>query len=277
MLRVRVFQCARVPPSQVVVTAYSLVPAGLALSSAPKSFLLAGSLDGVTWTFVDSETGVSGWANGTGQVFIVEPPYGHFNYYRLVVRASGGSGLSVGELYLFGSVYKGPPGPKDLNLQLALGFSLLALLLCVFFVRCFLCRKRRKKGGEGASGDVIGDGDGDVRKPRPPPGRPSVAIEMATKMFDNPMPGVVPEAKKLPVPPMAPPPPKPATDGPTIVSNPMSVSGLYKPTRPPGKRPDKKLARATAEVESTVTDLDADIVTQTSQRAFSPTRARIRL
>lgn len=91
------------------------LPVGLFLTSyeifrlnarSPKTFKLAGSNDGTTWTLVDTQTGVTSWVGSqTSLTFTPSAQSTAFTYYRLIVNATNGADLflTIGELVLNGS------------------------------------------------------------------------------------------------------------------------------------------------------------------------------
>ncbi len=77
-------------PNSVRVTSYSIYPRsdGLANRRSPRNFVLLGSIDGTTWNLVDSETGITNWADNVNQTFSAATP-GSFTHYRLVTTVVG--------------------------------------------------------------------------------------------------------------------------------------------------------------------------------------------
>ena len=90
------------------------LPVGIFLTSyeifklndrSPKTFKLAGSNDGTTWTIVDTQTGITSWAVSTASLtFTPSAQSTAFTYYRLIVNATNGADLflTIGELVLNG-------------------------------------------------------------------------------------------------------------------------------------------------------------------------------
>jgi hypothetical protein len=66
--------------------------------SAPKTFAISGSLDGVNWTLLDTQTNIS-WASGDIKTFVIPTNHAPFRYFRLNTTAYGSDGiLTFGEL-----------------------------------------------------------------------------------------------------------------------------------------------------------------------------------
>jgi hypothetical protein len=76
----------------------------------PTAWTMEGSNDGVTWTVVDTQTGVAAWANNQTNTYTIATPGAAFSYYRLNISAGGdGTYTNVGQLYLYGPAGVPPP------------------------------------------------------------------------------------------------------------------------------------------------------------------------
>jgi hypothetical protein len=94
-------------PAAIILTSYTVYNASAWTARAPKTFKLAGSNDGTTWTLVDAQTGITSWASSTTNLtFTPSAQTTAFTYYRLCVNVinAGGPYLSIGELVLNGTV-----------------------------------------------------------------------------------------------------------------------------------------------------------------------------
>jgi hypothetical protein len=95
-------------PVAIILTSYTIYTSSIA-SRAPKTFKLAGSNDGTTWTLVDTQTGITSWASSaTNLTFTPSTQTTAYTYYRLCVNignnAVGQPYLTIGELVLNGTV-----------------------------------------------------------------------------------------------------------------------------------------------------------------------------
>jgi hypothetical protein len=97
-------------PTAITVTSYnitSFVNTGSDWWKSPREFVLAGSNNNTTWTFLDQRTNINWTAFGqTSEMFNIASP-ASFNYYVIVVQAMGvGVGsdgvMIIGEMRLFG-------------------------------------------------------------------------------------------------------------------------------------------------------------------------------
>lgn len=92
-------------PYAFVLTSYKIYLRTAATSWNWKSFVLAGSTDGTTWTSLDSRTYTSTFPS-TGDTFTVTSPTVNYSYYRFIITTVvGGTGnvAHCGELNLFGT------------------------------------------------------------------------------------------------------------------------------------------------------------------------------
>lgn len=96
-------------PSAVRLTGYTLATIQGSMeatfwSRGPRDFVLAGSADGVTWTAVDTRTGVTDWREAPTLFTVSSNITAAYPYYRLCVnRIAGWYWLSIREMRLFGA------------------------------------------------------------------------------------------------------------------------------------------------------------------------------
>ena len=100
-------------PLSVYLTGYS-VTASTLISRSPKDFVLLGSADGgITWTLLDSRTGITGYTAGIPLMFSANQTISAaYSIFRLVVTKNNGadSWLSIYGLKFYG--YPGAPNPS---------------------------------------------------------------------------------------------------------------------------------------------------------------------
>lgn len=82
-------------PTDRKVDEYSITSiSATALSRCPKSWTLSGSADGVSFTVIDTQTAVPGWAYSQTRTYSVAVPAA-YKFYRLDVSATQGAGENV--------------------------------------------------------------------------------------------------------------------------------------------------------------------------------------
>ena len=83
-----------------------------ALARAPKSFIIAGSNDGVTWSAVFTENNRTAWASGVPYVMLL-PAAVAYSYYRVIVLSTCGADLAnIAEIALYApDLLSIPPTP----------------------------------------------------------------------------------------------------------------------------------------------------------------------
>jgi hypothetical protein len=88
-------------PNPVIVSSFTLLPFNL--SYAPRSFCLAGSIDGSTWVslYDNGSPSTSSWVLGIEQNFTVNNNGNKYSYYRLIIRATGIDTNTYGQDWLF--------------------------------------------------------------------------------------------------------------------------------------------------------------------------------
>ncbi len=95
-------------PSPVILSSYIIYAAGSSTVSAgqmPSKWVVLGSRDGVSWSLVDSRSGVTSWVALTGITFTMTATQ-TYNYYRIVGNqmTTGSTGyLSINEWTLYGT------------------------------------------------------------------------------------------------------------------------------------------------------------------------------
>lgn len=75
---------------------------------APKDWTMQGSVDGTTFTILDTVTNQTTWASGETRNFVCESYYKvqGYKYFRINVTANNGdSYLQFGEIYLYGDTW----------------------------------------------------------------------------------------------------------------------------------------------------------------------------
>jgi large repetitive protein len=74
-------------------------------ANAPNAWTMQGSVDGVTWVVLDTQTGQSGWGAGTIKSYTLSAVSAAYRYFKVVVTANNGdtSYVQIAELYLFGT------------------------------------------------------------------------------------------------------------------------------------------------------------------------------
>ena len=82
-------------PAAATVTRYDLTTLETTeFNTAPSAWDLYGSTDGVTWTSIDSQSGIEGWEDDVTRSFTVAFP-GSYRFYRLAPSASPATSLCV--------------------------------------------------------------------------------------------------------------------------------------------------------------------------------------
>jgi hypothetical protein len=76
-------------PVSVILTTYTLTPNSGQTTKIPAKFWILGSRDGVNWSLVNSQSGLT-WST-TAQTFVVGATQG-YNFYRLVINQISGAG-----------------------------------------------------------------------------------------------------------------------------------------------------------------------------------------
>lgn len=75
-------------PHPIRLTRYSLLCRFSSSNQAPKTWKIAGSNDNSTWTEVDTETGITGWADNVARTFTTTNSTVAYKYYRMVCNAA---------------------------------------------------------------------------------------------------------------------------------------------------------------------------------------------
>ncbi len=96
-------------PQSIVLTSYNLVGQVNAVTDvanrSPKNFIIVGSIDGINWFLVDTETNITNWTNtGTVKTFNVNS-VNSYSYYRICINANQGNiytTVAISEWELFG-------------------------------------------------------------------------------------------------------------------------------------------------------------------------------
>jgi hypothetical protein len=88
-------------PAAVQIRRYRIYPPAT-VASAPRDWVFQGSLDGVGWVLIDSQSFVSGWTPGVAKEFTASNPVA-YPFYRLTVtlNQSGIGNLALSELLLY--------------------------------------------------------------------------------------------------------------------------------------------------------------------------------
>lgn len=88
-------------PNSLIVSSFTLLPYNL--TYAPRSFCLAGSVDGSTWVslYDNGSPSTSSWVLGVEQNFKVNNNGNKYSYYRLIIRATGVDTNTYGQDWLF--------------------------------------------------------------------------------------------------------------------------------------------------------------------------------
>jgi len=90
-------------PFTVLLTSYTIYTVVGDITRAPNTFKLAGSNDGITWTLVDTQSGIT-WGSPYNTTFTPSTQITLYSYYRLCVNKNNGSGfLSITELIINGT------------------------------------------------------------------------------------------------------------------------------------------------------------------------------
>jgi uncharacterized protein (DUF486 family) len=72
------------------------------LARCPRTWVIAGSNNGTTWAFIDTQTNIS-WTLGQSKSFNVSPGVAYLYYlFQVTQNQSGDSLVQVGELRYFG-------------------------------------------------------------------------------------------------------------------------------------------------------------------------------
>lgn len=90
-------------PTPINLSKYQLSCNSNVLTSAPSSFVVAGSVDGINWSYVDAQSNITGWAAG-GKVFGVTgtAAQAKYNTFRMIMRnTSGGSNININDWTLY--------------------------------------------------------------------------------------------------------------------------------------------------------------------------------
>lgn len=105
-------------PNPIRLTSYSILPrSGFAITRSPRSFVLIGSNNESSWDLVDSQTGITNWAESTTQTFSVATP-GNYSCYRLVTTIVGnntGSNQNSLQIAALQFIVNGIPIPAGKN------------------------------------------------------------------------------------------------------------------------------------------------------------------
>lgn len=88
-------------PNSLIVSSFTLSPS--TLTYAPRSFCLAGSVDGSTWVslYDNGSPSTSSWVLGIEQKFNVNNNGNKYSYYRLIIRATGVDTNTYGQDWIF--------------------------------------------------------------------------------------------------------------------------------------------------------------------------------
>jgi hypothetical protein len=86
-------------PTQVALRSYSMYARSGFASRMPAQFTVAGSNDGLTWTTVDTKTGITTWTGQTPISFTPSVQTTPWTYFRLIAQAlvSGPNDINVGQ------------------------------------------------------------------------------------------------------------------------------------------------------------------------------------
>jgi len=89
-------------PSPIAIASYQIWPQGNSVTTAPTSFAVLASNDGVSWLPISSKTGQS-WTQAVANTYTCVPPNA-YSFYRLVVRAVVSATIAViNEWVLYGT------------------------------------------------------------------------------------------------------------------------------------------------------------------------------
>ncbi len=86
-----------------VMKQFSIMSNFLNPMRAPKAFVLAGSNDGMEWTFLHRESGIESWSPKQTRSFQIGNPL-PFTHFRLIVSSTSGSEgwLTIDKLHFYG-------------------------------------------------------------------------------------------------------------------------------------------------------------------------------
>ena len=87
-------------PNSIALNLYTLFCRTAQPTHSPKTWYVAGSNDGSTWSLLDSETNITSWTSGVGQTFSVSYA-GKYSYFRFVFNKANSVYAAVGELFLY--------------------------------------------------------------------------------------------------------------------------------------------------------------------------------
>jgi hypothetical protein len=97
-------------PIPIKMSRYILSPSTVfAINRSPNTFWILGSLDGNTFELIDSQSGISDWAELTDKLFIVNSNK-YYSYFRIVANVVGNAGaatryyFSLTEWFIYGIV-----------------------------------------------------------------------------------------------------------------------------------------------------------------------------
>jgi len=74
-------------PATLVLSSYKIAPFVNA-DRSPYNFVLAGSINGVTWTQIDAKSAISGWAGNTTKTFTVGTVPPAYSFFRIICTAT---------------------------------------------------------------------------------------------------------------------------------------------------------------------------------------------
>jgi hypothetical protein len=75
-------------PEPIVLTSFALTT-NTVINRAPRTFSILGSLNGDTWTLVQTQTDITTWVASTAKTFTVTGNTMYYSYYRIVVLRTG--------------------------------------------------------------------------------------------------------------------------------------------------------------------------------------------
>jgi hypothetical protein len=90
------------------LVSYKLTPKSDYITSGPKTFYIAGSQTGTTWTQLNKQTDFI-WQNNQSHVFTINNTVLAYKYYRLIINKIQGTGtdtVAISDLTLYGSIYE---------------------------------------------------------------------------------------------------------------------------------------------------------------------------
>lgn len=91
-------------PSPKIIGKYTVRGRADLPNQSPKDWTFEGSNDGVTWTQLDKQTGITNWSNNISRDFIIENP-ASYQYYRIWITALDGGGYpAVSRLAMFETI-----------------------------------------------------------------------------------------------------------------------------------------------------------------------------